>query len=169
MTDRAEQQRAEFVTFQPWRFRIGIAVVFFVLMMVAFTLVPDGPYLLTNGPIFFVGFLAYSFAVNRSVGMWLEDDAVEIRHGWRKARIPYEQITGVAIGPDIGWRQQLGRHTLGPGVTSYLVVGTSVRLQTGETSVVVSAQEPYRVVGAIQRRRDHTPARHSADTEQSGS
>ncbi|TDL42472.1 hypothetical protein [Kocuria rosea] len=159
------EETPQFVTFQPWRIRIAIAVVFLVLIVVAAELVPDGPYLLTTGPVFFVGYTALSFAMHRSVAIRLEDHAVDIRQGWRKARVPYEQITEVAVGPRTEW-WRIGRRRVDDGATGYLMGGPSVRITTGETSVVVSAEESYRVVGAIQRKREHAAEARSSDTEQ---
>jgi hypothetical protein len=167
MADHADEETPQFVTFQPWRIRIAIAVVFLVLIVVAAELVPDGPYLLTTGPVFFVGFTAYSFAAHRSVVIRLEDHAVDIRLGWRKARIPYEQITEVAVGPLTPW-WRIGRRQMDDGATGCLMGGSSVRITTEETSVMISAEESYRVVGAIQRKREHAAAARSSDTEQAG-
>lgn len=168
MAERTDpEETPQFVTFQPWRIRIAIAVVFFVLIVGVSALVPDGPYLLTTGPVFFVGFTALSFAIHRSVILRLEDHAVDIRQGWRKARIPYEQITEVAVGPRTPW-WQVGRRRTGDGATGYLMGGPSVRITTGESSVVVSAEESYRVVGTIQRQIDHVAEGRAAGTEQTG-
>lgn len=161
------EETPQFVTFQPWPLHIAIAIVFLVLILVAADLVPDGPYLLTTGPVFLVGYTALSFAVHRSVVLRLEDHAVDIRQGWHKQQIPYEQITAVAVGPDTAW-WQIDRRRLGDGVTGYLMGGTSVRISTGPTSVVVSAEEPYRVVGAIQRKCEHAAGERAAGTEQTG-
>ncbi|MEX5307610.1 hypothetical protein RF644_17835 [Kocuria sp. CPCC 205258] len=161
MTDRADEEAPHFVTVQPLRIQVAIAVVFFALMMVAFMLVPEGPYLLTNGPIFFVGFTAYSFAVHRSVVIRLEEQTVDIRQGWRKMRIPYEDITEVAVGPRTEW-WRIGRRQLDDGATGYLMGGPSVRISTAETSVVVSAEESYRVAGAIQRQCERVAEERSA-------
>src|SRR5688500_5523667 len=140
MAKRADPEEApQFVTFQPWRIRIAIAVVFFALIVVASALVPDGPYLLTTGPVFFVGYTTLSFAVHRSVVLRLEDDAVDIRQGWHKQQIRYEQITEVAVGPRTEW-WRIGRRRLAGGSTGYLMGGPSVRISTEETSVVVSAE-----------------------------
>ena len=154
MTARADEETPRFVTFQPWRIRVAIAVVFFALIMVASALVPDGPYLLTTGPVFFIGFTAYSFALHRSVVIRLEDDAVDIRLGLHKARIPYEDINEAAVGPRTEW-WRIGRRRLDDRAAGYLTGGPSVRISTGSTSVVVSAAKSYRVAGAIQRKCDH--------------
>jgi hypothetical protein len=167
MTDRADEETPQFVTFQLWPLRIAIAAVFFVLMMVAVMLVPEGPWHLTTGPIFVVGYTAYSFAAHRSVVIRLEDDAVDILLGWRKARIPYEQITDVAVGPRTEW-WRIGRRRLDDRATGYLMGGSSVRIITGVTSVVVSAEESYRVAGAIQRKRERVIVQRAADTGQAG-
>lgn len=151
MTDRADEETPQFVTFQSWRIRIAIAVSFFVVMMVASAFVPEGPWHLTTGPVLLVGFTAYSFVVNRSVVIRLEEQAVDIRQGWRKDRIPYEQITEVTVGPRTPW-WQIGRRRLSDGATGYLVGEPSVRINTATESVVVSAEESYRVAGAIQRK-----------------
>lgn len=162
------EETPQFVTFQPWRIRIAIAVVFFVLIVVAAELVPDGPYLLTTGPVFFVGYTALSFAMHRSVAIRLEDHAVDIRQVWRQQQqIPYEQITEVAVGPRTEW-WRIGRRRLDDGTTGYLMGGPSVRITTGESSVVVSAEESYRVAGAIQRQRAHVIGERAAETEQAG-
>ncbi|MFE7630953.1 hypothetical protein [Kocuria sp. NPDC057446] len=157
----------QFVTFQPWRIRISIAGVFLVVMTAAFMIVPEGPWLLTTGPVFFVGYTALSFAMHRSVAIRLEDHAVDIRQGWRKARIPYEQITEVVVGPRTEW-WRIGRRRLDDGATGYLMGGPSVRITTAKESGVVSAEESYRVAGAIQRQREHAAAARSSDTEQAG-
>ncbi|MFW3386775.1 UNVERIFIED_CONTAM: hypothetical protein RF648_12270 [Kocuria sp. CPCC 205274] len=168
MARRTDPEEApQFVTFQPWRIRIAIAVVFFVLIVVAAELVPEGPYLLTTGPVFFVGYTALSFAMHRSVAIRLDDHAVDIRQGWRKARIPYEQITEVAVGPRTEW-WKIGRRRMDYGATGYLMGGPSVRITTGESSVVVSAEESYRVAGAIQRQREHVIAERASGTEPTG-
>ncbi|MEX5236005.1 hypothetical protein [Kocuria arenosa] len=167
MTDRGDKKTPQFVAFQPWRVRIAIAVVFLVLIVGAADLVPDGPYLLRTGPVFFVGYTALSFAMHRSVAIRLEDHAVDIRQGWRKARIPYEQITKVAVGPRTEW-WRIGRRRVDDGATGYLMGGPSVRITTGTESVVVSAEESYRVVGAIQRQRNHIVEARAADTERTG-
>lgn len=167
MTDHADEETPQFVTFQPWRIRIAIAVVFLVLIVVAAELVPDGPYLLTTGPVFIVGYTALSFAVHRSVAIRLEDHAVDIRQGWRKRQVPYEQITEVAVGPRTEW-WRIGRRRLDDGATGYLMGGPSVRITTAENSVVVSAEESYRVAGAIQRKREHVIAERASGTEPTG-
>ncbi len=159
------EETPQFVTFQPWRIRIAIAVVFLVLIVVAAELVPEGPYLLTTGPVFFVGFTAYSFTAHRSVAIRLEDHAVDIRQGWHKQQIPYEQITEVAVGPRTEW-WRIGRRRLHDGATGYLMGGPSVRITTAETSVVVAAEEYYRVAGAIQRKCEYTAEVRAAGTEQ---
>lgn len=167
MAQRADEEIPQFVTFQSWRVRVAIAVVFFVVMMAAFALVPGGPWHLTTAPVYVVGFMTYSFVVNRAVALRLEDQAVDIRQGWRKARIPYEQITGVAVGPETAW-WLIGRRVAGGGATGYLVGGPSVRLTTGEKSVVISVEEAYRVAGEIQRRCVHATGGRAAGTEQTG-
>jgi hypothetical protein len=168
MAERADPEEIpQFVTFQPWRIRIAIAVVFLVLIVVAAELVPEGPYLLTTGPVFFVGCTALSFAMHRSVAIRLEDHAVDIRQGWRKAQIPYEQITEVAVGPRTEW-WKIGGRRMDDGATGYLMGGPSVRITTGESSVVVSAEESYRVAGAIQRQREHVIAERASGTEPTG-
>ena len=167
MAEHADpEETPRFVTFQPWRIRIAIAVVFLVLIVVAAELVPEGPYLLTTGPVFFVGYTALSLAVHRSVAIRRGDHAVDIRQGWRKQQqIPYEQITEAAVGPRTEW-WRIGRRRMDDGATGYLMGGPSVRISTGLESVVVSARESYRVVGAIQRKREHAAAARSSDTEQ---
>ena len=169
MAEHADpEETPRFVTFQPWRIRIAIAVVFLVLIVVAAELVPEGPYLLTTGPVFVVGYTALSFAVHRSVVLSLGDHAVEIRQGWRKQQqIPYEQITEAAVGPRTEW-WRIGRRRMDDGATGYLMGGPSVRISTGAESVVVSAQESYRVVGAIQRKREHVIAERASGTEPTG-
>lgn len=169
MAEHADpEETPRFVTFQPCRIRIAIAVVFLVLIVVAAELVPEGPYLLTTGPVFVVGYTALSFAVHRSVVLSLGDHAVEIRQGWRKQQqIPYEQITEAAVGPRTEW-WRIGRRRLTGGATGYLMGGPSVRISTGLESVVVSAEESYRVVGAIQRQREHVIAERASGTEPTG-
>lgn len=164
MAKRTDPEAPQFVAFQPWPLRIAVALVFFILIVVASALVPDGPYLLTTGPVFFVGYTALLFAVHRSVVIRLEDQAVDIRQGWRKAAIPYEQITEVAVGPRTPW-WRIGRRQLVDGATGYLMGGPSVRISTAKESVVVSAEESYRVAGAIQRQRQHVMEQPAADPE----
>ncbi|MFI7580324.1 hypothetical protein [Kocuria kalidii] len=82
-------------------------------------------------------------------------------------RIPYEQITEVAVGPRTPW-WPIGRRRMGDGATGYLMGGPSVRITTAETSMVVSAEESYRVAGAIQRQREHVVAERAAGTESTG-
>ena len=169
MAEHADpEETPQFVTFRPWRIRIAIVVVFLVLIVVAAELVPEGPYLLTTGPVFVVGYTALSFAVHRSVVLSLGDHAVEIRQGWRKQQqIPYEQITEAAVGPRTEW-WRIGRRRMDDGATGYLMGGPSVRIATGESSVVVSAEESYRVAGAIQRQREHVIAERASGTEPTG-
>ena len=169
MAEHADpEETPQFVTFRPWRIRIAIAVVFLVLIVVAAELVPEGPYLLTTGPVFFVGYTALSLAVHRSVAIRLGDHAVDIRQGWRKQQqIPYEQITEAAVGPRTEW-WRIGRRRMDDGATGYLMGGPSVRITTGAESVVVSAEESYRVVGAIQRQREHVIAERASGTEPTG-
>lgn len=167
MTDRAEPDTPQFVTFQPWRIRAAIAVAFFVVMMVVFASMPDGPWNLWRMLVFVAGFMTYSMVVNRSVVIRLEEQAVDIRQGWRKARIPYEEITEVAVGPRTPW-WQIGRRRLDDGATGYLMSGPSVRISTDEESVVVSAKESHRVAGAILRQLKHVAEGREAGTGQTG-
>ena len=165
MTDRADEETPQFVTFQPCRIRIAIVV---VLIVVAAALVPEGPYLLTTGPVFVVGCTALSFAVHRSVVLSLGDHAVEIRQCWRKQQqIPYEQITEAAVGPRTEW-WRIGRRRLTGGATGYLMGGPSVRINTEEMPVVVSAEGSCRVVGAMRRQMEPVAEGRGAGTEQAG-
>ncbi|MEX5255751.1 hypothetical protein [Kocuria arenosa] len=150
MADRADQGAPELVRFLPWRIRIPIAVVIFGVMPVALASVPQEPVLLWRLLVVAVGVVAFNRLVYRSVVLRLEEQAVCIRLGRRTVEMPYEQITGVAVGPRTEW-WRIGRHRLDDGTTGYLMGGPSMRITTAETSVVVSAEESYRVVGAIQR------------------
>ncbi|GAA1757668.1 hypothetical protein [Kocuria aegyptia] len=105
--------------------------------------------------------------MNTSVVVRVEDRSVRVRLGRHKVSIPYEQITEEAVGPRTS-RWQIGRRRLDDGSTGYLVGGSSVRISAAETSVVVSADESYRVTGAIQRRLQHVAEERVAGTEQSG-
>lgn len=166
MAERADPEEIpQFVTFPPWRIRIAIAVVFFVLMMAVSPFVPEGPHHLTAGPFFLVGFTAFSFAVHRSVTLRLDEQSADIRQGFHEQQIPDEQITEVAVEPRTEW-WRIGRRRMDDGATGCPMGGPSVRITTAETSVVVSAEESYRVAGAIQRKREHTAEGRSADTEQ---
>ncbi|MFI7744755.1 hypothetical protein [Kocuria rhizosphaericola] len=167
MVDRVEQGAPEFVRFLPWRIRIPIAVVIFAVMPVALASVPQEPVLLWRLPVVAVGVVAFNRLVNRSVILRLEEQAVRIRLGRRIVEIPYEQITEVAVGPRTEW-WRIGRQRLDDGATGYLMGGPSVRITTAENSVVVSAKESYRVVGAIQRQREHAIAERAAGTESTG-
>ncbi|GAB2614095.1 hypothetical protein GCM10009696_19610 [Kocuria himachalensis] len=167
MTDHADEETPKFVTFQPWRVRASIGVVFLVVIFTVLDSVPGGTWNGWGAVVYIGGFVSYSLVVNRSVTLRLDEQAVDIRQGWRKARIPYEQITEVAVGPRTPW-WQIGRRRLADGSTGYLMGGPSVRIATATTSVVVSAKESYRVVGTIQRQRDHAAAARSSDTEQAG-
>ncbi|MEX5303277.1 hypothetical protein [Kocuria sabuli] len=151
MTDRADEGIPQFVTFQPLRPRIAVAVAFLIVLTLVFVSLPDGPWHLTIAPFYVVGSLTYWMVVNRTVVIRLEEQAVDIRLGWRRTRISYERITEVAAGPrTAGW--QTGRRLMDDGSTGYLLGGSSVRIITMEEAVVVSVEDPHSVVGAIQRR-----------------
>lgn len=168
MAKRADpEETLQFVTFQPWPLRIAIGIVFLVLIVVAADLVPDGPYLLTTGPVFVVGYTALSFAVHRSVVLRLEDQGVRIRLGRRTVEIPYEEINEAAVGPRTPW-WKIGRRRLDDGAAGYLMGGPSVRISTAREPVVVSAEESYRVAGAIERQRTRVIAERAAGTEPTG-
>ncbi|MEX5272086.1 hypothetical protein [Kocuria sabuli] len=167
MTDRADEETPRCVTFQPLLPRVAIAVAFLIAMTLVFVSMPDGPWHLTIAPFYVVGSLSYWLVMNRTVVLRLEDHVVRIRLGRRTVEIPYEQITEATVGPRTPW-WQIGRRRMDDGSTGYLMGGTSVRITTGETSVLVSAEEPYRVAGAIQRQCEHSAEDRAADTEQAG-
>jgi hypothetical protein len=161
MADRAEQGTPEFTRFMPWRIRIPVVVAILVAMPVVLASVPQQPVLLWRWPIAVVGIILLTRVVSRSVTLRLDEQAVHIRLGRRNVEIRYEDINEVAVGPRTEW-WRIGRHRLDDGATGYLMGGPSVRITTAETSVVVSAEEPYRVVGAIQRQRERVAEEWSA-------
>jgi hypothetical protein len=62
--------------------------------------------------------------------------------------IPYREITAVTAGPVTGLREGMGLRIL-PDGTGYLVGGPSVRIETGKTAVLVSCNEPDRLLDCI--------------------
>jgi hypothetical protein len=167
MTDCADEETLKFVTFQPLRHRIAIAVTFLIAMTLVFVSMPDGPWHLTIAPFYVVGSLSYWLVMNRTVVLRLEDHVVRIQLGRRTVEIPYEQITEASVGPHTPW-WQIGRRQLDDGSTGYLLGGPSVRITTAQESVVISAEESYRVAGAIQRQMEHVAEGREAGTKPTG-
>lgn len=160
-----DSEALQFTELLPWRLRIATAAVFLAVLIVAIDAVPGGPWNLWGALVYVVGLVTYSMLVNRSVVVRLNEEDVRIRLGWRKVVIPYEQITEVAVGPRTPW-WKIGRRRLGDGSTGYLMGGPSVRISTGERAMVVSAEESYRVAGAIEHQRERVITGRAADTEQ---
>ncbi|GAA1749778.1 hypothetical protein [Kocuria aegyptia] len=162
MADRTEQETPQFTKALPLGLQIAIGITAIVVIFTALDSVPGGPWNLWGVLIYIGGFVVFWRLVYQSVALRLEDQAVRIRLGRRTVEIPYEQITEVAVGPRTPW-WRIGRRRLGDGATGYLMGGPSVRISTAAESVVVSAEESYRVAGAIQRQRQHVMEKPAAD------
>jgi hypothetical protein len=167
MADRTEQETPQFTKTVPLVLQIVIGLVAIVVIFVALDSVPGGPWNPWGALIYIGGFVAFNRLVYRSVTLRLEEQAVHIRLGRRTVEIPYEDIIEVAVGPRTEW-WRIGRRDLGDGTTGYLMGGPSVRITTADNSVVVSAEESYRVAGAIQRQIKHFAEEHEAGAGQTG-
>lgn len=167
MNDRADEETPQFTKTMPLGFQIVIGLVAIVVLFVALDSVPGGPWNLWGVLVYIGGFVAFNRLVYRSVTLRLEDRTVCIRLGRRTVKLPYEDITEVAVGPRTPW-WSIGRRRMDDGSIGYLMGGLSVRISTEGTSVVVSAEESYRVAGAIQRQRQRIIAERAAGTESTG-
>ena len=153
MTDRADEETPQYTKALPLGLQIAVGLTAIVTIFAALDSVPGGPWNLWGALIYIGGFVAFSRLVFQSVTLRLDEQAVHSRLGRHTVEIPYEQITEVAVGPRTEW-WRIGRRRLDEGSTGYLMGGSSVRITTGAESVVVSAEESYRVAGAIQRKRE---------------
>ena len=64
------------------------------------------------------------------------------------AEIPFRDITRVSAGPVTGFGEGMGLRIL-PGATGYLVGGPSVRIEFGQSAVLVSCSEPERLLSCL--------------------
>lgn len=82
----------------------------------------------------------------------LEAEAVVIRYaGIFGRRVPYDQITEVRDSPTRGFIAGWGLVSV-PGVIGYLVGGPAVRIDTEPTAVLVSTDQPRRLVEETRQR-----------------
>jgi hypothetical protein len=167
MTDRADEETPQYTRTLPLGLQLTVGLTAIVVVFAALDSVPDGPWNLWGALIYIGGFVVHMRLAYPSVTLRLEEQAVCIRLGRSTVEIPYEQITGVAVGPRTEW-WRIGRRRLDDGATGYPMGGPSVRISTGETSVVVSAAESYRVAGAIQRQVKRVAEERVPGTKQAG-
>jgi len=103
-----------------------------------------------------LGVLAAAFiivAARMQTVVHLGADSVRIRTaGIFSTTIPYEQITDVAIAPPTGLAAGMGLRIFPGRTTGYLVGGPAIRITTGRSSVLVSADAPACLLAGILRR-----------------
>ncbi|HSO92787.1 MAG TPA: hypothetical protein VLR70_16765 [Arthrobacter sp.] len=133
----------EFRTHMPLRYRAVLAVVGMAAVSI----------LLATGPRPWLAvFVAAVFAavMTMTVRIRLGEAGLSIRvAGLFSTTIPYREISAVSAGPATGFVQGMGLRILPGGGTGYLVGGPSVRIQCGNTNVLVSCADPQELVRRI--------------------
>lgn len=132
-----------FRTFIPLRYRAVLAAVGIAAVSILWATAPwPGLAVL----------VAAVFIAVMTISVWtrLDEVGLSIRvAGLFGTTIPYREISAVSPGPNTGFVQGMGLRILPGGGTGYLVGGPSVRIQCGNTTVLVSCADPQGLVARI--------------------
>jgi hypothetical protein len=138
-----ESNPVKFRTYMPLRYRAVLAAVGVVAVLI----------LLVSGSWPWLGVLVavvFVAAMMMSTLVRLDGSVLSIRvAGLFSIAIPYKEISAVSAGRATGFVQGMGLRILSGGVTGYLVGGPSVRIQCGNSAVLVSCADPQELVTQI--------------------
>ena len=151
--NREQSQEETFRTRMPARYRVGL-LLFGALATIGATLAMATASVV--GAVVVAALLTAVFlaVVLMQARVRLEARQVRIRvAGIFATTIPYHTIDEVTPWKSTGIAAGMGLRVLPHGTTGYLVGGPSVRITTGSTAVVVSANTPEKLSEAIEHRR----------------
>lgn len=144
----------EFRARMPRRYRIGLLAIGAVA--VAATLLP-----LAFGDLGLVGVgvavltaVVFLLCTRMQTVVHLETEELRIRvAGMFTTSVPYRSISGTSPDGDTGFVQGMGLRTLGNRTTGDLVGGPALRIRTGGSALLVSADSPEELSRVIDERR----------------
>ncbi|WP_146363356.1 hypothetical protein [Arthrobacter yangruifuii] len=155
MNSRGEAETTTFTTRMPARYRLIVGVLGFAAA--------GGTVLATldAGPVpVVVGLLmaaAFAAVVLMTARIHVGPESVQIRVAAVFAtEIPFRDIRRASAGPVTGLAEGMGLRIL-PNATGYLVGGQSVRIECGQSAVLVSCREPERLLVCLARQGVPTP------------
>ncbi|MCQ1954787.1 hypothetical protein [Arthrobacter sp. zg-Y238] len=148
MSSGGEAETTTFRTGLPARYRLTLGLLGLVAAggTVIATL-EAGPMPLVLGLLIAVVFVAVLMMTAR---IRVGPESVQIRVVVFATEIPYPDITRATAGPVTGLAEGMGLRIL-PGATGYLVGGPSVRIECGQSAVLVSCREPERLLSCLAR------------------